>query len=146
MCLNDFTKPGKTISAVLPTLVAIYTGSLVFMAGMDAITFQKLCYYYFPNWTIGVLLLILVPVAIILSVEFSIIVSSKVNDVRSASSFGILMFFPFLAIYIASEIGIITLDINTLLIISGILLAVDVALFFVSTATFRREEILTKWK
>jgi ABC-2 type transport system permease protein len=56
------------------------------------------------------------------------------------------MFFPFLAIYLASEIGIISLDINSLLIISGVLLAVDVALFFVSTATFRREEILTKWK
>jgi hypothetical protein len=35
--------------------------------------------------------------------------------------------------------------INSLLI-SGVLLAVDVTLFFVSTATFRREEILTKWK
>jgi len=56
------------------------------------------------------------------------------------------MFFPFLAIYLASEIGVITLDVNNLLIISGILLAVDVILFFVSTATFRREEILTKWK
>jgi len=86
------------------------------------------------------------PVAVVLSVEFSVIVSSRVNDVRSASSFGILMFFPFLAIYLASEIGIITLDVNNLLIISGILLAVDVILFFVSTATFRREEILTKWK
>ncbi len=86
------------------------------------------------------------PVAVVLSVVFSVIVSSRVNDVRSANSFGILMFFPFLAIYLASEIGIITLDVNNLLIISGILLAVDVALFFVSTATFRREEILTKWK
>ena len=137
---------GKTISAVLPTLVAMYAGACVFMAGIDAVTFPKLGYYYFPNWTIGTLLLILVPVAVVLSVLFSVIVSSRVNDVRSASSFGILMFFPFLAIYLASEIGVISLDINNLLIISGILLAVDVALFFVSTATFRREEILTKWK
>jgi ABC-2 type transport system permease protein len=137
---------GKTISALLPTLVAMYAGALVFMGLIDAVTFQKLGYYYFPNWTIGVLLLILVPVAIILSVEFSVIVSSRVNDVRSAQSFGILMFFPFLAIYLAGEIGIISLDINNLLIISGILFAVDVILFFVSTTTFRREEILTKWK
>jgi ABC-2 type transport system permease protein len=137
---------GKTVSAVLPTLVAMYAGAAVFMAGIDAVTFQKLGYYYFPNWTIGVLLLVLVPIAIVMSVLFSVIVSSRVNDVRSASSFGILMFFPFLAIYLASEIGIISLDINSLLIISGVLLAVDVALFFVSTATFRREEILTKWK
>jgi ABC-2 type transport system permease protein len=102
---------GKTISAFLPTLVAMYAGALVFMAGIDAVTFQKLGYNYFPNWTIGVLLLILVPVAIILSVMFSVIVSSKVNDVRSASSFGILMFFPFMGIYLASQIGVISLDI-----------------------------------
>jgi len=137
---------GKTISAIVPTLVAMYAAAAVFMVGMDEVAFSKLGYYYFPNWTIATLLLILMPVAVVLSVEFSVIVSSRVNDVRSASSFGILMFFPFLAIYLASEIGIITLDVNNLLIISGILLAVDVILFFVSTATFRREEILTKWK
>ena len=86
------------------------------------------------------------PVAVVFSVLFSVIVSSRVNDARSASSFGILMLFPLLGIYLASETGIITIDINSLLIISGVLLAVDVALFFVSTATFSREEILTKWK
>jgi len=137
---------GKTISAIVPTLVAMYAAAAVFMVGMDEVAFSKLGYYYFPNWTIATLLLVLVPVAVVLSVLFSVIVSSRVNDVRSASSFGILMFFPFLAIYLASEIGVITLDVNNLLIISGILLALDVALFFVSTATFRREEILTKWK
>ncbi|MGA3291024.1 MAG: hypothetical protein ABSD42_12390 [Candidatus Bathyarchaeia archaeon] len=86
------------------------------------------------------------PVAIVMSVLFSVIVSSRVNDARSASSFGIFILFPLLGIYLLSETSIITLDVNSLLIISGILLAVDVALFYVSTATFRREEILTKWK
>ena len=137
---------GKTISAFVPTLLAMYAGALVFMVGTDAVTFPMLGYYYFPNWTIGILLLILMPAAIIMSVEFSVIVSSRVNDVRSASNFGILMFFPFLAIYLASQIGIITLDNNTLLTISGIIFVIDVVLFFVSIAMFRREEILTKWK
>lgn len=137
---------GKAISALLPTLLALFLGSAVFMTGMDAVTFPKLHYNYFPNQTIAVLLLVLVPIAAILSILFSIIVSSRVNDVRSANSYGILMFFPFLAIYLASEIGILSLDINNLLIISGILLVLDVALFFISTATFQREEILTKWK
>jgi hypothetical protein len=124
----------------------MYAGGSVFMLGIDEVTFHKLGYYYFPNWTIATLLLVLVPVAVFMSVLFSVIVSSRVNDARSASSFGILMFFPFLAIYLASEIGIISLGINNILIISGILLVLDVILFFVSTATFRREEILTKWK
>jgi len=137
---------GKTISAILPTLAAMYAGAAVFMVGIDSVTHPKLGYYYFPNWNIAVLLLVVVPTAVFMSVLFSVIVSSRANDVRSASSFGILMFFPFLAIYLASEIGIISLEVDNLLIISGVLLAVDVALFFVSTKTFSRDEILTKWK
>jgi ABC-2 type transport system permease protein len=116
------------------------------MIGVDAVTFGELGYNYFPNWTFGVLLLVLVPVAVVMSVLYSVIVSSRVNDVRSANSYGILIFFPFLAIYFASEIRLISLDITGILIIAGILFAIDVALYFVSTAAFQREEILTKWR
>ena len=137
---------GKAIAAVLPTLAAMYAGATVFMVGVDAVTFGKLGYNYFPNWTFGVLLLILVPVAVVMSVLYSVIVSSRVNDVRSANGSGILILLPLLAIYLASEIRIISLDISGILIISGILFAIDIALYFVSTAAFQREEILTKWK
>ncbi len=137
---------GKAISAVIPTLIAMYAAAAVFMVGIDEVTFGTLGYYYFPNWNIATLLLVLMPAAIVMSVLFSVIVSSRVNDVRSANSFGVFILFPLLGLYLLSETSIITLDVNTLLIISGVLLAVDVALFLVSTKTFRREEILTKWK
>ena len=137
---------GKAVSAVIPTLVAMYAAAAVFMIGIDVVTFGTLGYYYFPNWNIAILLLVLIPVAIVMSVLFSVIVSSRVNDVRSANSFGIFILFPLLAVYLLSETSIIALEVNGLLIISGILLAVDVALFFVGIKTFRREEILTKWK
>jgi len=137
---------GKTISAFIPTLVAMSIGGIIFQVGMDVVTFPMLNYYYFPNWTIAVILLILMPAAIIMSVEFSVIVSSRVNDVRSAMSFGIVMFLPFMGIYLASELGLITLDIITLLLIAGVIFVIDVILFFVSTTMFKREEILTKWK
>jgi ABC-2 type transport system permease protein len=137
---------GKATSAVIPTLIAMYAAAAVFMVGIDEVTFNTLGYYYFPNWNIATLTLVLMPVAIVMSVLFGVIVSSRVNDVRSANSFGAFILFPLIGIYFLSETSIITLDVNTLLIISGVLLAVDVALFFVSTKTFRREEILTKWK
>jgi hypothetical protein len=66
--------------------------------------------------------------------------------VRSAQQFGGVMILPFAAICVGGEIGLITLDTTNLLIISGVLLLVDIILFFVSKFTFRREEILTKWK
>lgn len=137
---------GKAISALVPTLVAMYIGAIIFMVGMDIVTYRTLGYYYFPNFTIASITLVLMPIAAVMSILYSIIVSSRVNDVRSANSYGILMYFPFLAIFLASETGILTIDITTILIVSGIILAIDVALFFVSTKTFRREEILTKWK
>jgi len=56
------------------------------------------------------------------------------------------MFLPFMVIYVAGEIGLVSLNTNNLLIISAILATVDLVLFRIGTATFRREEILTKWK
>jgi ABC-2 type transport system permease protein len=127
-------------------LASMYASASVFMALIDGVTFGKLGYYYFPNSSIAAILLILMPVTVVLSVEFSVIISSRVNDVRSAINLGALVFIPFLGIYIASEIGLLSLVTSTLLIISAIFLAFDVILYFVSTTTFRREEILTKWK
>ncbi|MFW9835445.1 MAG: ABC transporter permease subunit [Candidatus Thorarchaeota archaeon] len=137
---------GKTISAVLPALIAMYTGGVIFMVGTDVVAYPLLNYYYFPNLTIAVILFLGMPAATIMSVEFGVIVSSRVNDVRSATNFGVLMFFPFLIIYIASQLQIITLDTETILKISVILLVIDVVLYFISTALFQREEILTQWK
>ena len=62
---------GKAISAIIPTLIAMYAAAAVFMVGIDAVTFSTLGYYYFPNWNIGTLLLVLMPVAIVMSVLFS---------------------------------------------------------------------------
>jgi hypothetical protein len=137
---------GKAIAALLPALVVMYAGASVFMVGVDAVTSGKLGYNYFPNLTFAFLLLVLVPLAVIMSVLYSVIVSSRANDVRSANSYSILIFLPLMAIYFASEIRIITLDITGFLIIAGILSAFDVALFFIGTKAFQREEILTKWK
>lgn len=137
---------GKTISALLPPIAAIYAGAVLFMALMDKQTYSTLGYSYFPNWSIGIILLVVVPLASLISVEVNVILSSRMSDVRAVQQLGGLMVLPFAGIYVASEIGLLTLDTNTLLTISGLMLVIVLALFFVSTATFRREEILTAWK
>jgi ABC-2 type transport system permease protein len=136
---------GKSIAAFLPTIVAIYIGAAVFMALIDKFTHQTLGYSYFPNWTMGIILLLVAPLSAILSVQMSVIVSARASDVRSAQLLGGLMILPFAAIYVASEIGSISLNTHNLFIISAVILLVDVILFFISTKTFQREEILTKW-
>ena len=137
---------GKSIAAFLPAIVATYLGAAIFMALIDSISYGKLGYLYYPNWSMGLILLVLAPLAAILSVEMSVIASARLSDVRSASQPGSLMFLPFTGIYLAGQIGLISLDTNNLLIIAAVLAVIALVLFRVSTATFRREEILTKWK
>jgi ABC-2 type transport system permease protein len=72
--------------------------------------------------------------------------SSRVNDIRSAQQLGSLITLPLAGIFVLGENGALAIDPFHLLIVSGILLVADVALFLVRRATFQREEILTKWK
>lgn len=137
---------GKSIAALLPPTIAIYTGAFIFTVLMDVITSSKLGYLYYPNWNIVVVLLFMVPLAAILSIQLNVIVSSRVNDVRAAQQIGIFTVMPLLAVQLATELSLITLGIDDFLVMSAILLAIDLALFYFSTATLRREEILTSWK
>ena len=136
---------GKTISAFIPPIAAIYASSVVFMALVNLETYNALGYAYFPNLTIGFVLLVMAPLAALFCVEFNIITSSRVTDVRTVQQIGALTTAPFGAIYLASALGLLTLDGGSLLLLSVALAAVDVILYYVSRATFRRDEILTHW-
>src|SRR5487761_396544 len=138
---------GKGIAAFLPPIGAILGGATIFMVLMDLVTHGTLGYYFFPNWNAAILIFLMVPLAVIMSVEWNVIVSSKVSDVRVAQQLGILLMLPFAGIYVGGELNLIDLgNTNNLLIIAGIILVVDLLLLYVARATFRREEILTKWK
>ena len=138
---------GKGISAFIPPVVAILGGSTLFMAVMDLVTRSKLGYYFFPNWNAAIVLFLMVPLAVMMSVEWNVVVSSRVSDVRTAQQLGIVVILPFAGLYVCGELDIVNLGVtNNLLIIAGIILAAGIVLFYVARATFQREEILTSWK
>lgn len=136
---------GKVISALFVPLGSLYVGSIIFMVLMDEFTRSRLGYYYYPNWYFGVILLIM-PLVSLLSVELNIIISSRMNDVRTAQQLGTLLILPFIGLFLLSEIGIFDFTNTNLLILGGIIVVIDIGIFFVSRATFQREQILTKWK
>jgi ABC-2 type transport system permease protein len=138
---------GKVIAAFLPPMTAVLGGSTVFMILMDLATHSKLGYYYFPNWDTAIILFVLAPLAALMSVQANVILSSRVSDVRTGQQLGALAILPFAGLYLAGELGIVQLGTsNNLLIVAGAILLVDLLLFYVARATFRREEILTRWK
>ena len=138
---------GKGLAAFLPPLGAILAGAIIFMGLMDVVTRGTLGYNVFPNGNAMVVVFVLVPLAVLMSIEWNVIVSSRVSDVRIAQQIGMLLVLPFIGIYVSGELGLIALGVvRNLLIIAGSLLVVDVVLLVLARATFERERILTKWR
>ena len=137
---------GKIIASFLPCILMVYLGAIIFMLLTDLITYSNIGMIFFPNWDMTFILLLAVPLSSILSVQLNVIISSRVNDIRTANQLGIIIFIPFIAVYLLLETNTLSLNIFNLFIISLTLLILDVMLFYLSKAIFSRDQILTKWK
>ena len=86
------------------------------------------------------------PLVCVLSVEANVIISSRVNDIRAAQQLGAFVILPIILVMVFATI-VQTIPLDTLaLVLSGGIAVADIALFYLSKATFQREEILTKWR
>jgi len=138
---------GKWLAAFVPGVVAVVGFGSVFMITADILTQGTLGYYYFPNSSSSTVLFLMVPIAVILSVEWNVLVSSRVSDVRIAQQLGSLVLLPFAAIYLSGELNLVNLgDINNLLYIAAAMAFACLLMLYAVQATFQRETILTRWK
>jgi ABC-type Na+ efflux pump permease subunit len=137
---------GKSIGAFIPCMGATYVGTVIFAAIVDVWSYTNFGTYLLPNAYWAIIMGIMTPLTCILSVEANVIISSRVSDIRAAQQIGGLIVLPliFLVVFASTSTSIPTALLA--LITSGALAIADVALFFLSKATFQREEILTKWK
>ncbi len=137
---------GKVIAAFIPAIVANYIGALVFMLLVDALTYRVLTYRFFPNWDIAIELLLVAPLACLLSIGYNVLVSSRSTDVRAAQQLGSLIMLPYAGVYVLTVIGALTLTTTNLLLMAAAVALLDAVVFYFVKATFQREEILTEWK
>ena len=137
---------GKSAAALLPPLIVLWAAAAVFMALSDVFTHGRLGYNYFPTGSSLVTILLLVPLAALLSVQFSVLISARVTDVRAAQQLSSLIVLPFAALYLLAELRVITLGGVAVAVTCSVIAVLDVGLFMLTRATFRREEILTRWK
>jgi ABC-2 type transport system permease protein len=138
---------GKSLASFIPCMVVTYVGAAISAIIIDAwsLTTSQIGTILIPNPYWLMVIGVIAPLACIMSVEANIIVSSKVNDIRAAQQLGGLIVLPlvFLVIFASTSAQLST--IITLGVIAALAVA-DIALFYLSKATFQREEILTKWK
>jgi ABC-2 type transport system permease protein len=136
----------KNMAAVIPAVAATWLGFAIYIIGSWLIieSPQVLTALLDPMWWIAVLLL--GPLLAILSVNFSIIVSSRVNDPRVAEQVSAVVILPLLALFFGQIAGLFLLNRYLILLISLVVLLVDIGMLYASVKLFQRETILTRWK
>jgi len=136
---------GKGLAALLPPLLAMWAGMIVLMGYTDAITRGTLGYLYFPNGLAFLTVFGTAPLLAVMAVAISVLLSSRVTEVRTAQQLGALTAIPGVIIYVGNLSGAFSIDVASLAVIAGILAAADVVLAFAARAVFHREDILTRW-
>ena len=138
---------GKSLAAFIPCMAVTYIGAAISAIITDvwSITTPRVHTFLIPNPYWLLVIGAIAPLACIMSVEANIIISSKVNDIRAAQQLGGLVVLPLIFVVIFASTSA---QVSTLLAIgvSAALAVADIGLFYLSKATFQREEILTKWK
>lgn len=138
---------GKGLAAFVPAILAALGSATLFMGLSDVLTNGTLGYYYFPNWSSAVVLFMMVPLGVLASVEWNVLVSSRVSDVRIAQQIGSLVLIPYAGLYVGGELGLVPLgNADDLLTIAAVLAFVCLLMLYAVQATFQREAILTRWK
>jgi len=137
---------GKSLSAVIPAIVmtdiafGLYAlgaylmipNRSVFLAMMDA------------RWLLAIFLV--GPLMAVMAVNFSVMISSRVNDPRVAEQLSMVVIIPVLGFFFGQMAGLFIINRQVILVAAVVLTLVDAGLVYLAVRLFQRETILTRWK
>ncbi len=137
---------GKNLAAVIPAVVATWLSFALYAAGAGLIvkSAKVTAALLNPIWLLAVILV--GPLLAVLSVNFSIMVSSRVNDPRVAEQVSVVVILPVLALFFGQVAGLFLLNSQLILVMAAILVLVDFLMVYLAVKFFQRENILTRWK
>lgn len=137
---------GKCLAAVIPAVLATYAAFGFFALGSWIIVANKtlLSALLDARWLIAIF--IVGPLLAIMAVTFALMISSRVNDPRVAEQVSMVVMVPVLAGFFGQVAGLFVLNKQIITIVALIMLVLDALLVYLTTRTFQREQILTRWK
>jgi len=135
----------KVLGSLLPTLAISIIGLVLYFAGI-AILGESGVFRAMVTLRTAVLIVVLGPAAALVSLQAALVISSRVNDPRTAQQFGVLLILPLAAVLISQFAGAFWLSASMLAFVGVGLLGVWMLLILLSVATFDRESILTRWR
>ncbi len=102
-------------------------------------------YAIVPNFLWLFAVVVTAPLFAIMSVYLSIVVSSRMSDIRAAQQVSAVFVIPIMSVFILELFGYVSLTFEIVLILSIIIAIIDLFLVKASVRVFKREEILTRW-
>jgi ABC-2 type transport system permease protein len=135
----------KVFGALGPTLAISLAGLVLYFGGIILFAAPGVAAAMASARTF-VLIFIVAPAAALVSLQAAILISSRVNDARTAQQFGVLIIIPLTAILVAQFTGTIWLSASALALLGLALFVLWILLTILSVALFERESILTRWR
>jgi ABC-2 type transport system permease protein len=137
---------GKNLAAVIPAVLATWFSFLVFVVGARLLvtSTKVLSALLDPMWWLAIL--VVGPLLSVLSTNFSLMVSSRVNDPRAAEQLSAVVMLPLLALFFAQIAGYVYLNSQLMIVLALAMLVIDALMIALTTQVFQRETILTRWK
>ena len=135
----------KVVGALAPTLAISLVGLALYAAGILLFAEPGVAAAMISARTL-MLVALVAPAAALVSLQSAILISSRVNDARTAQQFGVLIIIPLTGVLVAQFTGTLWLSATSLGLAGLALLVVWALLALLSVVVFDRESILTRWR
>jgi ABC-2 type transport system permease protein len=137
---------GKSLAAVIPAVLATYAAFGIFALGAWFLLSSPTLFAAMMDsrWLLAIF--VVGPLMAVLAVNFSIMISSRVNDPRVAEQLSMLILIPVLAFFFGQLAGFFIINRQIVLATALALALLDAILVYLAVQLFQRETILTRWK
>jgi ABC-2 type transport system permease protein len=135
----------KTLSSLLPALITTYVAAGFFALIVTLVTYPIVNKILLLDtmWLIG--LFMLGPLLSFMGILFTIIVSSRVDDPRTAQQVSVLIILPLMGLFVSQMAGLLLIDTRIIIILTIVAFLINIMVLIVGNKMFNREEILTRW-
>lgn len=137
---------GKSLAGVAPAVILSWIAFGIFSVGVNLAAAPLITSPLLPNamWTFGVLCL--APLFALLGNGVAVLVSSRVNDARTAQQVAGLVVMPLIGLVVGQIAGWLQAGIAYYAAQGAVVLVLDVLLLAASVRLFDRERLMSRWR
>jgi ABC-2 type transport system permease protein len=134
----------KCLAALVPAVIITWSCGGVFALCVSSMTEDAARQAILgPGWLL--LLFLCAPLMSLLSTAASVLISSRVNDPRTAQQLSAVVAVPVMLLFFLQLLGVLVLSPWLVLLASLVLVLIDALVLWIAVRLFQRETILTKW-